>query len=822
MFRRLWARLWFRIVALLVAAVLTFNSIVWLTSPMFSRYFIGDLIESSRLELDQNSLIRLNLFRSRITIENLRWQGNEGRHFLLRSLDFDFRLLPLLLKEFEITRLSVDGVELHLQRREQGLAVAGFEFSQAQPGIEQDADAEVSEGPNSKPAVTGLSSLPLAVDVPIIELSDIQLFIDDHGHQHKVVLERFRLQRAYANREKAESALDFAIDINDTRLSFDSALDWKPSGGALAGELDIQDLNLEPYRYLLPESLATMLLSSDVSLSFEFNMPPSHRPKLLSEHFRFTRLSLALNDFELQLSPWQAAFEQFQLDFTNVEISKDAELFSLQLPMALSLKQLELAQLQDSDAYRQLLALDSVEIPDSLIYGSSSDAHFKTSLIDVGRLIFSKPDDEKAFFDLSGLALQGLDADQGGVELHTLLIKGFELNAIKDENGQWKNLLLASPEQAGDQTQPEIAEADAQEAASDSAEQQNQPEDDSAFYFKISRIALENASPARFHDASTTPIFDLALVLEELELLDIDSQNIDQVTTVKLATSDGEYYKQELDATWQLFHPQASGKFELLVEQFPLYKVSPMLKDSAGFDIMAGELDLDYRGEVKLAELDSQAKLFLRGPIFSSGSDDHVSDSKVAGQAAIPMNYALGMLKDRKGNIKLKLNIDGDINDPSFDFSNILIVVLRKQIFSMAQKELAKQFIPYGQLLGVAMAAGNQALKVRFSDLTYVPGSEQLDSESAEMAEALRQLLVDKEKTDLRLCPVATAADIGVAAESKLSDAQHHKAILLAQSRAAVLKKTLVEQGISSERLLLCAARYDSGKNSLPRIEIKD
>ncbi|WP_370980775.1 DUF748 domain-containing protein [Agaribacterium sp. ZY112] len=778
---------------------------------MLTRHFLGELLDKSRLELSDESSMRLNLFRSRLTIYDLSWKGNEGRRFKLDSLDFNFSLHTLALKEVEVTHLSANGIELHLKREDEAFSVAGFRLEANQDGVEI-----VEETPEeAEPEVTGLKSLPLAFDIPFIELTDIQLFIDDSGQEHHVHLHKLSLERGFANKQQLLSSLSIDVDINGAKLLFNTVLDWLPRGGVLKTDMNITGLSLEPYLYLTPD-IEGFALQSDLAFDAEFVLPPSDKPKLLDSQINIKQMHLALLNFKTSYEPWQLAFNDLLLSIEQGRLVKQGEDYALNLPLAFTINKIAAAQLQGSD-YQELALLESIKFKDALVQGLPAEAIFSTPNLRLGELNFSKPENHDAFFKLNGLSLQQINANPNRLEIAHIAIEEFTLEALKDEQGEWLNLLLAMDEEAEVVQEP----ADSEAAPEVVDLEQPSPAEQSAFTIAVGSIELLSPSSIHMHDESTKPIFDLGLILESLTVGAVDSAEPDLLTDIALVLSDSQYYKQKLDVTWQLFNDLPSGTIATKMEQFPLYKVSPMLEHQLGFDILAGEMDMDYSGTVEKAQLDSVAKVLLRGPTFSSGDDDH-GDGEVIGQAAVPLNIALNMLKDGKGNIKLKIPIDGDMNDPSFGLVTIFGTVAKKIVMDQAKSQLIKTFVPYGHLLGVAMAAGSYALKVRFADFSYVPGTMNFDEASAPMLDQLHKLLMDKPKVDLRLCPFVTSADAGVTAGVKITDDMHHKVLKLGQNRANYMKTLLVERGIASERLLLCTARYDADKDALPRVELQD
>ena len=238
-----------------------------------------------------------------------------------------------------------------------------------------------------------------------------------------------------------------------------------------------------------------------------------------------------------------------------------------------------------------------------------------------------------------------------------------------------------------------------------------------------------------------------------------------------------------------------------------------------GFGVDAGQLDSDVVIEVVEDNLDGTVKINLRGASFSSNKAKQDDELDMVGQAAIPLNVALNMLKDSDGNIKLTIPVDGDITDPSFGVQYLLGLVVKKAVMNQTKKHLVNTFIPYGQILSVAYSAGTYALKVRFEDLVYTVKQTEINDSQNEFIEQFSALLIKKESLQVKLCPIATVAELDTpVVDKQLSKEQRQQLTDLATARAAEFKRTVTEKGGDSARLLVCSPEIDFSEKGLPRI----
>jgi len=237
-------------------------------------------------------------------------------------------------------------------------------------------------------------------------------------------------------------------------------------------------------------------------------------------------------------------------------------------------------------------------------------------------------------------------------------------------------------------------------------------------------------------------------------------------------------------------------------------------------ELKSGQLNTDINVTLTGEELNGKVLILLRSlETAVAGSDEAGS---LIEQGALPFNMALGMLKDGHGDVELDVPLSGSTSDPNFGMSSIISLITQKAIWMATKDYVMTTFVPYANVVSVAMSVGEFALKLRFDDLIYQ--TQQIEPNEAQQAylQGFIALMQDKEETRVNICGISVPADINLNAGTKIVDAKHINQLKeIAEQREAAFKDYIIEHGgIASSRLLLCAPKIDSSENAQPRIEL--
>ena len=198
---------------------------------------------------------------------------------------------------------------------------------------------------------------------------------------------------------------------------------------------------------------------------------------------------------------------------------------------------------------------------------------------------------------------------------------------------------------------------------------------------------------------------------------------------------------------------------------------SPYSGKYAGYQIEKGKLDLDLNYLIDGKKLKARNQILLNQ--FEFGKSVKSPDA-----TSLPLPLAIGILKDRKGRIDIDLPISGDLGDPSFKISSVVI----NTFMNLITKVVTSPF----SMLGSLIEGSDDISEVQFAE-----NSSELSSEQAERILALANALKQRPKLTLEIRGIADAnldqIENAVKSEPEL--------IKLAKERANKMSAFVIEQG---------------------------
>lgn len=157
---------------------------------------------------------------------------------------------------------------------------------------------------------------------------------------------------------------------------------------------------------------------------------------------------------------------------------------------------------------------------------------------------------------------------------------------------------------------------------------------------------------------------------------------------------------------------------------------SPYSGKYVGYTIDKGKLSVDIHYHVEKGELTAENNIFLDQLAFGEKIDSPDALS-------IPVNLAVALLQNRRGEIDLHLPIKGSINDPQFSLGGVII----QAILNLLTKAVTAPFALLGSLFG-----GEE-----LSQADFLPGDTQITAESEKRLETLSNALIDRPAIKLEI-----------------------------------------------------------------------
>jgi len=162
---------------------------------------------------------------------------------------------------------------------------------------------------------------------------------------------------------------------------------------------------------------------------------------------------------------------------------------------------------------------------------------------------------------------------------------------------------------------------------------------------------------------------------------------------------------------------------------------SPYSGRYVGYAIQKGKLSVDVNYHVENEQLSAQNQIFL---------DQLKLGDKVESPDAVslPLNLAISLLQNRRGEINLRLPLSGSINDPQFSIGSIIW----EAFLNILTKAATAPFALLGSLLG-----DDESL----SELSFSPGQAMLDEAAIQRLQSLSQILQDRPALNLEITGLA-------------------------------------------------------------------
>ncbi len=189
-----------------------------------------------------------------------------------------------------------------------------------------------------------------------------------------------------------------------------------------------------------------------------------------------------------------------------------------------------------------------------------------------------------------------------------------------------------------------------------------------------------------------------------------------------------------------------------------LAPLSPYAGKYAGYAIERGKLSSRVHYQIEPGgRLVADNKIVLNQLSFGDRIDSPAATK-------LPVRLAVALLKDRNGVIDVNLPISGSINDPEFSVGGVIV----KLVVSLLTKAVTA---PFSLLAGGGAGA-------EMSQLSFPPGTAQLDLEAAQRLDGMAKVLADKPSLQLSI-----TGWVDPAAERRAAQAAQLEAALVAERR---------------------------------------
>ncbi len=827
---------------------------IWLISSPVAKHFIIPVLAEHQLQLSDDASIRFNPFLMRITLSDIDLSSTKSKQqesvFALKELTLQVALWQLAFDKIVLSKFSLTQGTLKVIKHDDHLVIAGITI----PSSTDEAELSIkqaSDQPNQQVVEEATSetttSFPYKLILPNFLLKQFAIELEINNHKknnktHHIAINQLALNQIKATETKQEGNLALTALVDTTQLTLTA------NAQLLSGKGDISS-NLLINNYPIEKLAQHVEQLTELKGAVSFNSQQTITLVEQGINFRLQKANITLQNLLLGLADQRFALQSFQQKFSDVAINlQDDKITHLAGKSNITLTDALLSQNNSKAtiaAFKQLSLADinfvlddepSIDITDivldDLLFSKKAtlaDGVAQKAMDKINKLAAEDGLDIAAeaivklppVMHLKQLTLNNLHIHEQSIDIKSIIFDTLIGEIIIKENKDIANLIILA-DKSIDESSAEQILAEEVVAVETELEIKEAELKRDGFVFSFKELSFINESSFAFTDFSVDPIYQRTLFLDTLAVgaLSNKKDNKQQKTPYTLVGRSNKYANFNLSGYVQPFSDIATYHLKGDFKEFSLPAISSYLKASTGIEVKTGQLNTALDLTLTDDEVDGNIIVLLQA--LETALVDSEEAGNLIDQGALPLNMAMGMLKDSDGNVELDVPLSGSISDPNFGLSSIVTLITKKAIMSATQEYLMTTFVPYANIVSIAITAGEFALKLRFDDLEYQVKQVEPDAQQSAYLNDFIALMQDKEDTRVTICAISTPADIGLTAGVSVENKSDIKKLLdIGEQREHAFKDHLIEQGkIDSSRILFCKPQIDSDVGAIPRIGI--
>jgi len=239
---------------------------------------------------------------------------------------------------------------------------------------------------------------------------------------------------------------------------------------------------------------------------------------------------------------------------------------------------------------------------------------------------------------------------------------------------------------------------------------------------RIDRIEIKRGNVA-FSDRFIRPNYDANLTGLAGEIVGLSTSS-DTIARVELSGEVDKTAPLSISGELNPFRQDAHLDIVAKVKDFELTGLSSYSGKYVGYGIARGKLSAELNYKIEDRRLTATNQIFLDQLTFGDKVDSPDAVN-------LPVQLAVSLLKNSRGEIDLHLPVSGTLDDPEFSVFGLVV----KMFFNLIGKAITSPFT----LLGAAFGGGEE-----LSHLELAPGSGRLDEAQQDKLAKLAQALAER------------------------------------------------------------------------------
>lgn len=458
-------------------------------------------------------------------------------------------------------------------------------------------------------------------------------------------------------------------------------------------------------------------------------------------------------------------------------------------------------KLRDNRHDVQLATVGKIELDKVYVAGGETVRFELLSIQKVALPIAEK----NALGKLGKVELSGVNLDLAGdYRVKKLAVYDLHASLKKLRNGRIQVLSKLDAERKPDAT--EVAERETGSASS--TKKAKHP------IVYIDEFLISKGSTFAFRDESVFPAFDAKVEVKNFTFSPLDPSGKDagKVHALLRLNKNGSL---SMSGDLSLKPDDLRSKLKIIVKNFDMPGLTGYVESDLGQLIQTGQLNLTSDIEIAENKIDSQNKLLIRKLVMEKAKKPGKAELSIG----MPMDMALDMVRDARGDISMDVPITGRLDDPNINVNDVIRTALFSSVKTGAMTYAKLVLQPYGAIYVVAeMAVGvaQEAAKPKLTAIAFKERSTTLSADMSDYALKIAELMKSK-AFRLEICGVATRSEGATPlqstvalVDSKVTQALSDVQLLqLAEERSDAVLNAIQEHGIAADRLFSCRPTID-------------
>ncbi|HXH65043.1 MAG TPA: DUF748 domain-containing protein [Mariprofundaceae bacterium] len=336
---------------------------------------------------------------------------------------------------------------------------------------------------------------------------------------------------------------------------------------------------------------------------------------------------------------------------------------------------------------------------------------------------------------------------------------------------------------------------------------------------QIGQLTVDPGSRIAFTDDAVYPPFQGTLEVASLQLAPL-ALGGKQPSTVDGAFKIGDRGELTVKGGMTLDRADPAAELTIALKRLSMPMLSGYLAKGFGNTIGTGQMDLDSRLRIHNHAVDAKNRLVIRSLTLKATAQP----GKASQSIGMPLDMALSMLRDDRGDIALDVPVTGRLDDPNVNIDDAINQALATAIKSGAMSYASLLLQPYGSILpALSLASGvlGYASRPRLTPIAFAPRTATLSDEAKAYIGKIALLLKQK-PFRLQACGVASRAEIEAEAPGgqSVDETKNKRLLSLATARSSAVTKELAAAGISPDRIFECQPQIDTKANAAGRVEL--